>query len=215
MICHVVDQVARSERVDLVIVATDDQRIHDAVTAHGAMAVMTRADHPNGSSRVAEVVSGLPQGMDMVVNVQGDEPEIDPKVIDLLVARMQCGEESMGTIASPFAAGQDPRDPNIVKVVVNRLGQAMYFSRSLIPYDRDARGLTPLKHIGMYAYRRAFLEMYPRLCATECERLEQLEQLRVLEHGHRIAVVVEPVHHHGIDTPEQYAAFVERYRSGR
>lgn len=211
MICQVVAQAERAKRVSAVMVATDDQRIVDAVEAHGGTAVMTRADHPNGSSRIAEVASGLPHGIDIIVNVQGDEPEIDPTLIDLLVERMQNGDEPMATIASPFAEGEDPADPNIVKVVVGQHGRAMYFSRALIPFHRGGEGVRPLKHPGIYAYRREFLEVYMKLSPTPCEQTEKLEQLRVLEHGYPIAIVEACVTHHGIDTPEQYEDFVERF----
>ncbi|MAE61363.1 MAG: 3-deoxy-manno-octulosonate cytidylyltransferase [Planctomycetaceae bacterium] len=214
MICHVVEQTRRARGISAVIVATDDQRIADAVNAHGGTAVMTRDDHPNGTSRVAEVAAGLPHGIDIIVNVQGDEPEIDPGLIDRLIERMQNGDEPVVTIASPFADDEDPTNPNIVKIVLDQRGRALYFSRSLIPFPRGETALPPLKHLGIYAYRRAFLERYIRLPATPAEQTEQLEQLRVLEHGHAIAAVVAEAHHHGIDTAEQYEAFVTRHAAG-
>jgi len=212
LVCHVIDRAGEAACVDSVIVATDDQRIVDAVEAHGAAAMMTRPDHPNGTSRIAEVAEALPGGFDVIVNVQGDEPEIDPGLIDALVRRLRDGEEPMATLASPFADDEDPADPNIVKVVLNQRRQAMYFSRSLIPHDRDGQGIRPLKHPGLYAYRREFLTTYVKLPATPAEQIEKLEQLRALEHGHAIGVAVVTTRHHGIDTPEQYAAFVQRWR---
>jgi 3-deoxy-manno-octulosonate cytidylyltransferase (CMP-KDO synthetase) len=150
----------------------------------------------------------------IIVNVQGDEPEIEPRVIDELVAGLRAKPEAdMATLAAEFTADEDPADPNIVKVVVDLRGFAIYFSRSLIPFDRDKQGVCPLKHPGLYAYRRAFLLHYVTLPATPLEEAEKLEQLRALEHGHRIAVVKTTVRHHGIDTPSQYEAFVQRVRA--
>lgn len=215
LVQHVVNQVKQAQSIDLALVATDDERIFDAVTAFGGQAVMTAADHPNGTSRIAEVVQGLPEDYDIIVNVQGDEPEIEPELIDRLVEGLLADPAApMATLASEFAADEDPADPNIVKLVLNQKNQAMYFSRSLIPFDRDKRGHTPLKHPGMYAYRRAFLLQYVQLPVSPLEQLEQLEQLRALENGYPIAVVKAVVRHHGIDTPQQYAAFVKRVKGG-
>jgi 3-deoxy-manno-octulosonate cytidylyltransferase (CMP-KDO synthetase) len=216
MIVHVAERARLARHVSRIIIATDDQRIHDAVSAHGFEAAMTRVDHPNGTCRIAEVAANLPPDADIIVNVQGDEPLIDPAVIDALVERIRSGDEPMATIASPFAPAENAADPNIVKVVVDQRGRAMYFSRSLIPFDRDGTGgPAPLKHVGLYAYRRAFLNQYIALEPTPCETAEKLEQLRALEHGHAIGVAIATVHHHGIDTPEQYAAFVAHMKAGR
>jgi 3-deoxy-manno-octulosonate cytidylyltransferase (CMP-KDO synthetase) len=214
LIQHVVEQVRRAGSVDRVIVATDDRRIFEAVARFGGEAMMTRGDHPNGTCRIAEVVEklGAEAPADaIVVNVQGDEPEIEPRVIDELVAGLRAKPEAdMATLASDFADDEDPADPNIVKLVVDQRGYALYFSRSLIPFDRDGQGVRPLKHPGLYAYRCAFLPRYVTLAATPLEEAEKLEQLRALEHGFRIAVVRTVVRHHGIDTPRQYEAFVRR-----
>lgn len=226
LIQHVVERALQAQRVSRVIVATDDQRIFDAVRKFGGDVVMTRADHPNGTSRIAEVVEQLQRNTTgaqlleaqlpgVVVNVQGDEPEIEPRVIDELIDGLLADPEApMATLASPFADDEDPSNPNIVKLVVGVNRRALYFSRSVIPYDRS-HGRTPptlLKHPGLYAYRPAFLLKYVTLAATPAEQAEQLEQLRALEHGYPIAVVQTTVRHHGIDTPEQYAAFVARWR---
>jgi 3-deoxy-manno-octulosonate cytidylyltransferase (CMP-KDO synthetase) len=209
LVIHVVEQACKSKLISDVVVATDDRRVYDAVVKHGRRAVMTREDHPNGTMRIAEVAAGLAKDIDIIVNVQGDEPLIDPAVIDAVVERLRRGDEPMATVASPFAEGEDAGNPNIVKVVCDRRGRAMYFSRSLIPFDRDGGGgVRPLKHVGLYAYRREFLPVYVGLGATPCETAEKLEQLRVLEHGHAIAVITARVDHHGIDTPEQYEEFV-------
>ncbi len=218
MIVHVVEAARAARRVTRVLVATDDPRILDAVLAAGHEAVMTRTDHPNGTSRIAEVVAGLPEeDSRIVVNVQGDEPDIEPRVIDELIEGLAADPEApMATLASDFAPDEDPRDPNIVKLVVSQRGRALYFSRSLIPFPRrDGTNPPPLKHPGLYAYRRDFLLRYVALRATPAEQSEQLEQLRALEHGYAIAVVRTVVRHHGIDTPEQYRAFVARRRASR
>ncbi len=227
LIQHVVEQVRKAKSVGRIVVATDDQRIHDAVVAFDGEAVMTRADHPNGTSRLAEAVQLLEvsslksQASSLILNVQGDEPEIEPDVIDQLVQGLANDPDApMATLASPFADDEDPLDPNIVKLVIDRQGHALYFSRSLIPHHRDnTSSITNhnshiLKHPGLYAYRRDFLLKYVTLPPTPLEEAEKLEQLRALEHGYKIAVVQTTVRHHGIDTPEQYEAFVRRQRDG-
>ena len=218
LIQHVVERVRRAQRIVRIIVATDDRRIADAVAGFGSEAMMTRADHPNGTSRIAEVVERLGDVCpDIIVNVQGDEPEIEPHVIDELVEGLAAsGGAPMATLASDFAPDEDPADPNIVKVVVDRLDRAMYFSRSVIPFNRDgAINLAPLKHPGLYAYQRHFLPEYVALPPTPLEQIEKLEQLRALEHGYPIAVVRTQVRHHGIDTPDQYEAFVKRCQTNQ
>ncbi|MGB0766805.1 MAG: 3-deoxy-manno-octulosonate cytidylyltransferase [Phycisphaeraceae bacterium] len=236
MIQHVVENAQKASSIHAVVVATEDQAIADAVQSFGGRFVLT-GPHPNGTSRLAEALKIMedawadPQGpapnarppYDIVVNVQGDEPEIDPSVIDALVAGIaEDAEAPMATLCSRFAYDEDPTNPNIVKLVRDVNGRAMYFSRSPVPYDRDAGGLgsnprsTHWKHPGLYAYRRDFLlNVYPTLSPTPLEAIEKLEQLRVLEHGHAIAVIEANAPEPGIDTPEQYAAFVERYVSPR
>lgn len=207
-----------------VVVATDDERIRAAVAGFGGEAVMTSPDHPNGTSRLAEAATRLGLGADsVVVNVQGDEPELEPDLIDAAVGALcdPAPGAPMATVALPFGPGEDPSDPNLVKVVRREDGTAMYFSRALIPFSRDGAArpgaadlARPLKHVGLYAYRRTFLETYLSLKPTTLETTEQLEQLRVLYYGHRIAVAVGGSRSFGgIDTPEQYAAFVERWRA--
>ena len=210
LIQHVYEQVRRAQRVSAVLVAADDPRIVKAVEAFGGQALLTRGDHPNGTSRIAEVAPRLEA--DLVVNVQADEPEIEPRLIDAAVARL---EESPGcaasTLASPMGAGDDPADPNIVKVVLDAAGRALYFSRAQIPHDRDGQGAAVLRHVGLYVYRRDFLAVFARLAPGSLEQAEKLEQLRILEHGRDIAVAVVEAPHEGIDTPQQYQAFVRRY----
>jgi 3-deoxy-manno-octulosonate cytidylyltransferase (CMP-KDO synthetase) len=218
LIQHVCEQAARSRAIERIIVATDDARIAAAVRGFGGEAVMTRGDHPNGTSRIAEVAATL--DCEFIVNVQGDEPSIEPDLIDAAVDAIRSAADApMATIASPFAPHEDAADPNIVKVVVSRTGRALYFSRSLIPYWRDQGRETavsanaqppakPLKHVGLYVYRRPFLATFVQLPPTALEVTEQLEQLRVLEHGYPIAVAIGKAAFHGIDTPEQYEAWV-------
>lgn len=213
LIEHVYEAAMRAGSVDQVVVATDDATVADAVERFGGRVVMTRADHPNGTSRLSEAAGVLDVPRDrIIVNVQGDEPELDPALIDAAAGALTDSGADVATIASPFGEDEDPADPNIVKVVLAGDGSALYFSRALIPHAGDAGGqVRPLKHVGLYAYRRSFLDRYVALPETPLERTERLEQLRVLEHGHRIAVAVRRADHHGIDTPEQYRAFVARW----
>ncbi len=217
LIQHVCERVGQAASISQVIVATDDRRIIDAVCGFGGRAVMTRADHPSGTDRVAEVAADL--DAELIINVQGDEPEIDPADLDRLVALLASGgEPPMATLACPFPPGTDPTDPNAVKVVLDASGRALYFSRSLIPHPRATAGRPDdsgawLLHLGVYAYRRSFLLQLAKLPQTPLERMEKLEQLRVLEHGHAIAVAIVENACVGIDTPEDYAAFVERMRT--
>lgn len=209
--------MARARRIDRVLVATDDERIASAVRAFGGEVAMTRADHPSGTDRVAEAAAGLK--VDLIVNVQGDEPEMEPEAIDALVELMASRPATpMGTLACRFRRASDVLNPACVKVVLDNASNALYFSRSLIPYPRDNKGEVDdpgrwLLHLGIYAFRPAFLQELTRTPPSELEQTEQLEQLRVLQMGRTIAVAVVARSSTGIDTPEQYAAFVERYRS--
>ncbi|HZW08508.1 MAG TPA: 3-deoxy-manno-octulosonate cytidylyltransferase [Phycisphaerales bacterium] len=215
LVQHVREAALRARAVSRVIVATDSEEIAAAVRGFGGEAVMTSAAHPNGTSRLAEAAQllGLPDDA-TVVNVQGDEPELDASLIDLAVQTHAESGADIATVASPFGPAQDPADPNLVKVVLDGRGRALYFSRSLIPHDRDrsgACGARPLKHVGLYVYAVGFLRRYVALPETPLECAEKLEQLRALEHGHTIAVAVAESHHVGIDTPAQYDAFVSRH----
>ena len=224
LIQHVVERVRGCETIGRIVVATDDERIREAVVGFGGEAVMTSPEHPNGTSRLAEAVELLGDESPLIVNVQGDEPEVPAATVDALVRGLAGDADAdMATLASPFAEQEDPSNPNVVKLVIDRNDRAIYFSRSVIPHDRDAPGnsacqgsgaqptpVTRYKHPGLYAYRRAFLLRYPSLEPTPLEEAEKLEQLRVLEHGYKIAVIHADAPHPGIDTPEQYAAFVKR-----
>ena len=214
LVQHVVDQVRRSKLVREVIVATDDERIVAALKPFGTRCVMTDPNHPSGTDRIAEVAQRLSDGI--IVNVQGDEPEIEPETVDGLIALlMQTETAGMATAATPFIPPADPRDPNLVKVVMDCNGRAMYFSRSPIPFHRDAADGHPptyYLHLGIYAYARPFLLRMAGWKPTPAELAERLEQLRALEHREEIFVLKVNRATHGIDTPEQYQAFVRRYR---
>lgn len=210
MICHVAERTRRARGLSRVLVATDDARVQAAVRDAGGEVVMTRADHPSGTDRLAEVVRGL--AADVVVNVQGDLPLLDPVMVERLVARMTADPTlAMATLAAPVRDEAEWRSPHVVKVVMSADGRALYFSRSPIPFDRDGirRGDEPLgwRHIGMYAYRRDVLLRLAALPPSPLERREQLEQLRALEHGITIGVVewtaTEPVIE--VDTPDDLA----------
>ena len=196
------------------IVACDSAAIVDACAAYGISAVLTREDHPSGSDRLAEAchLIGL-QDEDIVVNVQGDEPLIDPKLIDAVANILKTSAAaSMGTAAHAIQDEAQQRNPNIVKVVLDASSHALYFSRSPIPYNRDQHpsAPTPLRHVGIYSYRVGFLRLFPSLSQAPIEVSESLEQLRALWHGHRIAVhVTQNAPGMGVDTPED----LERVRA--
>jgi 3-deoxy-manno-octulosonate cytidylyltransferase (CMP-KDO synthetase) len=214
LVQHVVDQVRKCRLVQDVVVATDDSRIAAALAPFETRCVMTSPAHQSGTDRIAEVAAALDDPI--VVNVQGDEPEIEPTIVDALIERLQLTNEEMATAATPFPAGADVADPNLVKVIVARDGRAIYFSRSVIPNHRDQTGApaaTYYLHLGIYAYRRPFLLEFASWKPTPLEQTEKLEQLRALEYGKSIGVLITPRATHGIDTPEQYAAFVKRVGS--
>lgn len=227
LIQHVYEAARRVRCLSRVVIATDDSTVRDAVLAFGGECVMTSPSHPNGTSRLAEACDalGLASEADndrIIVNIQGDEPEIEPALVEGAVGALLAAPASVAasTVAIPFSPGEDASNPNIVKVVRGRDGAALYFSRARIPFDRDNTGgddAVALRHIGLYCYRRWFLARYAALEPTPLERAEKLEQLRILEHGHAIALSVAPAGSAsgiGIDTPEQYDAFVRRV-SGR
>ncbi|MEO1279753.1 MAG: 3-deoxy-manno-octulosonate cytidylyltransferase [Planctomycetota bacterium] len=234
MVVHVCEKASLAESVARVVVATDSEEIARSVASHGFDAVMTSADHPNGTSRLAEATQNLRLHSEQaIINVQGDEPEISPLVIDGALAAMyqrhakptvnSAGSQpTLGTVASPIDRTEDLNDPNVVKVTLGLLesdmgvGSALYFSRAPIPHDRDGTSDAPaFRHVGIYAYNVASLKRYVSLPPTPLEECEKLEQLRWLEHGLPIAVAVRRCSHQGIDTPEQYAAFVERFKANQ
>lgn len=203
LVQHVWERVSLCSRLDDIAIATDDKRIFDAALAFGAKAIMTSPDHPSGSDRLAEAVQTFPSATH-VVNIQGDEPLIDPALIDRLAGALVADPAlSMATVACPIGQEDDLNNPNIVKVALAGNGDALYFSRSVIPYARNARVTPALRHLGIYAYRRDFLENYVRWEPTPLEKTESLEQLRALENGARIRVILTDHVSVGVDTPEQ------------
>ena len=209
LIQHVYEQVSRTAGLSAVIVATDDERIVDAVRAFGGVARLTSPDHTCGTERVAEVAAGLEA--DLILNVQGDEPEVSPDDLAALVALMAEEQRApMGTLVYPSRDPAVYRDPNVVKAVMDAEGYALYFSRSPLPCYRDAPTERPhfFKHLGIYVYQRDFLLTFTQLPRTPLEQAETLEQLRALEHGYRIRVGVAAHDSIGIDTREDYEAFV-------
>ena len=211
MIVRVAER-ARLSGAARIIVATDHDSILAACAQHGIEACLTRADHPSGTDRIAEVARALDLAPDaVVVNLQGDEPLIDPSLLAACAARIGPGVP-MATCAHPLDDAADAFNPNVVKVVLDKHGRALYFSRATIPWARDAfagsratlpSGYAPLRHIGLYAYRNDFLQAYPALALSPLEGIEALEQLRVLWHGYPIAVhVTDAAPAPGVDTPE-------------
>ncbi len=226
LILHTLGQAAKARTIDRVIVATDDARVSDVVQAAGGEAVMTSPDHLSGSDRIAEVAENLPAGS-IIANVQGDEPLISPETIDRAVeALLADGSADISTTCEPISSVNELLDGNVVKVVTNEQGNALYFSRSPIPYPRDAAlrsGGDPdlaiqnepellgsfRKHTGLYVYRREFLLKFTRMPQTRLEKIEMLEQLRALENGARITVVEAAAASIGVDTE----ADLERVRA--
>lgn len=202
MLQHVWERVSMARYLTKVVIATDDERIAAEARSFGAAVRMTRADHATGTDRVAEAASA--ETASLVVNVQGDEPLIDPHAIDAAVLPMLDEPHiPMGTLMKKIEDPREITDPNVVKVVTNRLGEAIYFSRSTIPHIRAAGGeaATHYKHIGLYVYQRAFLLGYSDLPVGPLEQAERLEQLRALENGYRIRVVETEYESIGVDTP--------------
>lgn len=212
LIRHVWEQARRLQGVSEVLVATDDERIAQAVRTFGGTAVLTRADHPSGTDRVAEAVRAIEA--ELVVNLQGDEPAFDVKAVDELV-RLMAGEPAiqMGTLAHSITDDAEHADLNATKVVLDQAGYALYFSRAPIPFRRRPGFAAPLRHIGIYVFRRAFLERFAALRPTPLEQCEALEQLRALEHGVRIRVVVTPHASIGVDVPADVARLEAHLRA--
>lgn len=214
LIQHVYEQAVQA-KAECVVVATDDLRIVEAVHSFDGNVVMTRSDHPSGTDRVAEVARHL--DVDVIVNLQGDEPLIDPATLNRLPGLLEKDPQAeMATLAVPFRSAETWRDSNCVKVVVDARGHALYFSRSPIPFVRDGQpdfsSRTFLHHVGLYAYRRKCLLGLASLPPHPLEQMEKLEQLRVLAHGKKIAVGVIEHAGRGVDTPADYAQFVAEYR---
>ena len=211
MIEHVIERARAVRGVTRVLVATDDERIHEAAKRAGASAILTRPDHPSGTDRIAEVARELAE--DLVINLQGDEPLIDPQAIEKLHGAMVEDESlSMATLITPLGDPVSFQDSNVVKVVIDRCGFALYFSRSLVPFARHQGHSCVFQHIGVYAYRREFLLRLVTLPQTPLELTEGLEQLRALEWGTRIKTVEVAWHGLAVDTPEQLEEVERRMR---
>ena len=215
MVLHVLERALQAG-AESVVVATDDARVQQAVEAAGYQALMTSPDHQSGTERLVEVAETLGWADDtLVVNVQGDEPLIDPMLIREAARQLVLHDDAvMATLAHPIHDHADFINPNVVKVVADEAGYALYFSRAPIPWPRDAfsaqqpmpHELGALRHIGLYAYRAGFLRTYASLASSPLERYEMLEQLRVLWHGHRISLGITPIAPApGVDTPEDLA----------
>lgn len=214
MIQHVWERAKKSRELDDLLIACDDDRVLKAAQGFGAKAVMTRVDHESGSDRIAEAVGKL--NVDIIINIQGDEPLITHKVIDdLAVAMKKNGTCVMATAIKPLFDQNELDNPNIVKVVIDQDQNALYFSRSAIPYNRGKFNLKDIgyyKHLGIYAYRKEFLLALTKLPKSQLEKTEQLEQLRVLEAGHKIKTVVTDVMTISVDTKDDLLK-VEEYLS--
>ena len=210
MIEHVYDRACKSKKASEVIVATDSQKIYNAVKEFGGKVVMTSKNHKSGTDRIAEVASNI-KG-DIFVNVQGDEPEITGEAIDELIKIIENEKKAnVATLIYPINM-EDARDPNIVKVVCDINQYALYFSRSLIPYPRGNEDYEPLGHIGIYAYKRDFLLQYSNMQPSKLETIEKLEQLRILENGYNIITKITEYRSIGIDTMNDYQKFIERWQ---
>lgn len=218
LVQHTWERASQAKKIARVIIATDDERIARAARDFGAEVAMTSPDHQSGTDRIAEVARGL-TGVSHVINVQGDEPLIDPALLDRLAsALLEDSRLGMVTAANPFGPGDDPADPNLVKVVLNARGNALYFSRACIPHLRDEanRADAPpfLRHQGLYGFSLPFLLQFVSWPPSALEKTEQLEQLRALENGADIRVLITDHASIGVDTPSQAAA-VEALLSAR
>ncbi|MEK6693460.1 MAG: 3-deoxy-manno-octulosonate cytidylyltransferase [Nitrospirota bacterium] len=216
MIQHVWERARKAGKIERVIVATDDEGVYNAVTAFGGEAAMTSKNHLSGTDRVAEVISGFTFETEIIVNVQGDEPMIDPDMIDQVVKLLQNDSRaSIGTLCRKTEDNKEIMDPNIVKVVFDKEGFALYFSRSPIPYNRDGHGsVSYYKHLGIYSYRRDALLRLSSMNPTPLEKTEKLEQLRALENGFRIKVSETDTDTIGVDTIEDLEKVIRKIKNG-
>lgn len=206
MIQHVYERAAQAKRPAAVLVAADDERVEAAVKAFGGHVMMTSAEHPTGTDRLAEVARQY-EDVDLIINVQGDEPLIEPAIIDELAGAFLAEPELVMATLKTEATAEEQQNPNAVKVVTSQDDYALYFSRSLLPYPRVPHAAMKVyKHIGIYAYRRDFLLAYAAMTPTPLEQAESLEQLRALENGYRIKVLTTTFKPIGVDTVEDLAA---------
>jgi 3-deoxy-manno-octulosonate cytidylyltransferase (CMP-KDO synthetase) len=237
LIRHVYEQAKQSKLAQRVLIATDDERIADVIREFGGDVVMTDPNHPTGTDRLAEVAATHLSDVDLIVNVQGDEPELEPEKIDALIdLYYAAGDAGMATLVCPFSADKfegtgSPRDPNCCKAVLGKpvikkdsqtttvIGyEALYFSRSIMPYPRESEGkvtdpTSHYLHIGIYAYAPSFLKKFVTLPQGKLEKVEKLEQLRALENGYKIVAGIVDRATPGIDTREDYDAFLTRWKA--
>lgn len=204
MIQHVWERAKSAVELDDLLIACDDDRILSAAKQFGAKAVLTSREHPSGTDRIAEAVEKL--DVDIVINIQGDEPMIQPKVIDELCRAIK-GDPScvMATVIKKADRLEDLTNPNVVKVVIDEHKNALYFSRATIPFNRDRQAVVYYKHLGLYAYRKEFLLAFRQWPKSTLEKAEQLEQLRVVEKGYKIKTVLTDAETIGVDTPQDLA----------
>lgn len=211
MIVRVYERVKETKNIGDIIVATDDERIKEVVEASGGKAYLTAKNHPTGTDRIAEVVQNY-QNADIILNVQGDEPLIEPSVLDKLLDVFQRkNPPPMATVKVPMTSINEINNPSNVKVITDRQENAIYFSRSPLPYFRSENKIPVYKHIGIYAYKRDFLLKFAHLPQTPLEKAEMLEQLRALEHGYRIFVIESKKNFIGVDTKEDLEKVREIY----
>lgn len=216
LIQHTYEQAIKAKLAEKVIIAADDERIVKACEQFGAPCILTDVSHQSGTDRIAQAVAD--EQADIVVNVQGDEPQIEPGYIDKVAKLLVENENAeMATLAAKFTNVADVSNPNIVKVIIDNNGKAVYFSRSVIPFNRDSNGVGSadmyLRHLGIYAYRKDFLMRFTKMEQSSWEKTEKLEQLRAIENGVSILAGVVERTADGIDTAEQYVEFVKRYLS--
>ena len=216
LVQHTYERALCAKSVSKVLIATDNEQVTHACESFGAECMMTSPLHTSGTDRIAEAVKGIEA--EIIVNLQADEPEIEPEYIDYVASLLaENGDADMATLVAEFENDEDIGNPNIVKAITDTHGRAIYFSRSVIPYDRQAGGVGTagqyLRHLGIYAYRRDFLLEYTALEQSFLEKSEKLEQLRAIEHGYTI--ITGKVAHawQGIDTAQQYAEFVVRIKN--
>lgn len=202
MVVHVLERAARAEGLAQVLCATDDERIATAVRAHGFEAVMTDPLCMSGTDRVAEVARGVAANADVLLNIQGDEPLLDPRAVTLLATAFRDPAVGMATLCRELEDEEEIRRPQVVKVVTNLAGDALYFSRSRIPFDRSGMGAPVFGHLGLYGFRRDVLARFAALPPSPLETTEKLEQLRALENGIAIRVLTTRYAGFGVDTPE-------------
>ncbi|MCS7205678.1 MAG: 3-deoxy-manno-octulosonate cytidylyltransferase [Leptospiraceae bacterium] len=212
MIQYVYEAVRSAKMVDQIIIATEDERVREVVKGFGAECIITSEEHKSGTDRVAEVANLFPE-YEIVVNVQGDEPGIEPSLIDgVILEKLQHPEWEVATAVRPFKENEDPLQPNRVKAVITKKRRALYFSRSLIPFPRNNLHHTVYLHLGIYAYDRDFLLHFTTLPRSVFEEVESLEQLRVLENDYNIGVYITDDSLPGVDTPEDLKLITEIFR---